>query len=74
MNRAKQTLTQAEYALYDIDRWAWAIYTALKHAPTKDDKIVLWSLLNKDQKAALRLLTKIRPAGAGPITMRGQGE
>ena len=58
MVTANKTLFQMESHLYDTDRWAWAIYTALRVAPTEDDKVVLWGLLNKDQKAALRIMAK----------------
>ena len=60
MTTKQPTLFQMENELYDRDIWAWSIYNALKHAPGKPEKEILWGMLSTDQKDALRILAKHR--------------
>jgi hypothetical protein len=61
-------INRMESELYTLDRWAWALYTALNHAPDKASKATLWGMLTNDQKAALTILGKERQKNTKPKT------
>lgn len=63
---AKNTLNQMESKLYFSDRWAWAIYTALRVAPGPKEKATLWGLLSPDQQDALRIMARHKDTGTQP--------
>jgi hypothetical protein len=58
MPKAKTTLMALESGLHQRDKWAWAVYTALRHAPGPKEKKTLWDMLTHDQQEALRVLAK----------------